>query len=101
MQAFRAAALVGFDCTREDNILRLGRIAPQVANSMEHSTEVGVTHDRAEFNANVSMQDLVSDYLVPFQSCIEKVQGSGLMCSYSACFADEVISQHICTLTKA
>ena len=41
---------------------------------MEHSTEVGVTHDRAEFNANVSMQDLVSDYLVPFQSCIEKVR---------------------------
>ena len=30
-----------------------------VANSMEHTTEVGVTHDRAEFNASVSMQDLV------------------------------------------
>ncbi len=55
-----------------------------VANSMEHTTEVGVTHDRAEFDANVSMQDLVSDYLVPFQSCIENVQGSGLMCSYNA-----------------
>ena len=47
---------------------------------MEHTTEVGVTHDRSEFNANVTMQDLVSDYLVPFQSCIEKAEGSGLMC---------------------
>lgn len=73
---------------------------PQVANSMEHTTEVGVTHDRAEFDANVSMQDLVSDYLVPFQSCIEKVQGSGLMCSYSAYLADAATSEPICMPTR-
>ena len=57
-----------------------------VANSMEHTTEVGVTHDRSSFDASVSVQDLVSDYLVPFQSCIEKATGSGLMwCAASSC----------------
>ena len=29
------------------------------------------------------MQDLVSDYMVPFQTCIQKAQASGLMCSYN------------------
>ena len=55
-----------------------------VANSMEHTTEVGVTHDRAEFNASVPMQDLVGEYMVPFQACVEKGASSGLMCSYNA-----------------
>ena len=52
-----------------------------VANSMENSTEVGVNWNRHNFDANVSMQDLVSDYMVPFQACIETAQASGLMCS--------------------
>ena len=55
-----------------------------VANSLENSTEVGLNWDRHRFNANVSMQDLVSDYLPPFQSCVER-GSAGLMCSYSEC----------------
>ena len=46
-----------------------------VANSMENTTEVGVTRDRHSFDARVTMQDLVSDYMVPFQSCVEEARG--------------------------
>ena len=50
------------------------------ANSMEHTTEGGQTHTRHNFDANISMQDLVDSYLAPFQAGIEKGQVSGLMC---------------------
>ena len=51
------------------------------ANSMEHATEGGQTHTRHDFNANITMQDLVDSYLAPFQACVEKGKVSGLMCS--------------------
>ena len=53
--------------------------APSVAQ--ENATEAGVNHNRHEFSANVSMQDLVDSYLPPFQSCVEKGAVSGLMWS--------------------
>ena len=52
------------------------------ANSMEHTTEGGVTHTRHEFSANITQQDLVDSYLLPFQSCVEKGEVSGLMCRF-------------------
>ena len=55
-----------------------------VANSMEDSTVAGERHQRYEFNANVTDQDLVDSYLLPFQACVEKGQVSSLMCSYNA-----------------
>lgn len=54
------------------------------ANSMEHATEGGQTHTRHNFDANITVQDLVDSYLAPFQSCVEKGQVSGLMCSYNS-----------------
>lgn len=36
---------------------------------------------RHDFNANVTMQDLVDSYMPAFQSCVEKGRVSGLMCS--------------------
>eukprot|EP00928_Gymnodinium_smaydae_P002319 TRINITY_DN10828_c0_g5_i1.p1 TRINITY_DN10828_c0_g5~~TRINITY_DN10828_c0_g5_i1.p1 ORF type:complete len:818 (-),score=103.93 TRINITY_DN10828_c0_g5_i1:292-2631(-) len=54
------------------------------ANSMEHSTVAGETWTRHNFDANISMQDLVDSYLLPFQACVEKGQVSSLMCSYNA-----------------
>ena len=39
-----------------------------VANSMDHSTVAGETFDRTTFNANITMQDLVDSYLLPFQA---------------------------------
>ena len=50
---------------------------------MDHSTVAGETFDRTTFNANISMQDLVDSYLLPFQACVEKGKVSGLMCSYN------------------
>jgi len=54
------------------------------ANSMEHTTEGGQTHTRHDFSANITQQDLVDSYLLPFQACVEKAQVSGLMCSYNS-----------------
>ena len=54
------------------------------ANSMEHATEGGQTHTRHNFDANITMQDLVDSYLAPFQACVEDGGVSGLMCSYNA-----------------
>jgi pre-mRNA-splicing factor SYF2/beta-D-xylosidase 4 len=51
------------------------------ANSMEHSTECGVTHTRHDYDAKITEQDLVDSYLLPFQACVEKGKVSGLMCS--------------------
>jgi xylan 1,4-beta-xylosidase len=61
-----------------------------VANSMDSSTVAGEHHERYEFNANVTDQDLVDSYLLPFQACVEKGHVSGLMCSYNA--GDDVIA---------
>ena len=54
------------------------------ANSMEHTTEGGETFTRHNFDANITMRDLVDSYLAPFQACVEKGKVSGLMCSYNA-----------------
>jgi beta-D-xylosidase 4 len=50
------------------------------ANSMERSTEAGVSHTRHDFDANVTMQDLVDSYMPGFQACVEQGRVSGLMC---------------------
>ena len=55
-----------------------------VANSMESTTNNGVHHWRNEYNAEISQQDLVDSYMLPFQACVEKGRVSGLMCSYNA-----------------
>jgi len=54
------------------------------ANSMEHATEAGQTHTRHDFSANITQQDLMDSYLLPFQGCVEKGKVSSLMCSYNA-----------------
>ena len=47
-----------------------------VANSMESSTEAGVSWTRHTFDAEIGMQDLVDSYLLPFQVHVCKyVQG--------------------------
>merc|ERR1719361_1240101 len=51
---------------------------------MEHATEAGQTHTRHDFSANITQQDLVDSYMLPFQACVEKGKVSGLMCSYNA-----------------
>ena len=51
---------------------------------MESSTNWGLHHDRHEFNAIVSVQDLLDSYMVPFQACVEKGRVTSLMCSYNA-----------------
>ena len=48
---------------------------------MEHTTEGGQTHTRHNFDANITQQDLVDSYLLPFQVCVEQGKASGLMCS--------------------
>ena len=54
------------------------------ANSMEKSTEAGVSWSRHNFDANVTQQDLVDSYMAGFQSCVEKGRVSGLMCAYNS-----------------
>ena len=53
-----------------------------VANSMDGSTEVGVHHDRNHYDANITQQDLLDSYMLPFQACVEKGRVSGLMCRH-------------------
>lgn len=52
-----------------------------VANEMEHSTVAGETWTRHNFDANITQQDLVDSYMLPFQACVEKGEVSSLMCS--------------------
>ena len=54
------------------------------ANSMDGSTVAGTHWDRNHFDANITNQDLVDSYLLPFQACVEKGGVSSLMCSYNA-----------------
>jgi len=54
------------------------------ANSMESSTVAGTHWDRYHFDANITNQDLVDSYLLPFQACVEKGRVTSLMCSYNA-----------------
>ena len=41
-----------------------------VANSVEHSTENGMTWDRFEIDSEVTQQDLVDSYMPAFQACV-------------------------------
>ena len=50
---------------------------------MEKSCDGGVCHGREDFDAQVSIRDLLDSYLVPFQACVERGKSIGLMCSYS------------------
>ena len=43
-----------------------------------------MTWDRHDFDAQVSEQDLVDSYMLPFQTCVEVGRVSSLMCSYNA-----------------
>ena len=53
-----------------------------VANSMESTTDAdGEHHDRSHVDSQISMQDLVDSYMLPFQACVEKGRVSSLMCS--------------------
>ena len=54
------------------------------ANSMDGSTVAGTHWDRNQFDANITNQDLVDSYLLPFQACVEKGRVTSLMCSYNA-----------------
>eukprot|EP01047_Picozoa_sp_COSAG01_P064777 COSAG01_NODE_8634_length_2713_cov_1.980107_3_plen_86_part_00 len=56
-----------------------------VANSMEKSCDGGHCYGREDFDASVSVRDLMDTYLPPFQACVERGDSAGLMCSYSAC----------------
>jgi pre-mRNA-splicing factor SYF2/beta-D-xylosidase 4 len=54
-----------------------------VANEMDGTAERdGEVEDRQRVDSNVTLQDLLDSYMVPFQACVEKGQVSGLMCSY-------------------
>ena len=55
-----------------------------VANSMEKSSDDGITFGRENFDAIVNQRDLVDSYLAPFQVCVEKGNAAGLMCSYNS-----------------
>lgn len=56
-----------------------------VLNSMEDTTEPdGESENRGAVNSNVTQQDLLDSYMVPFQACVEQGKVSGLMCSYNA-----------------
>jgi beta-glucosidase-like glycosyl hydrolase len=56
-----------------------------VANSMEGTTEKdGERETRMEVNSNVTQQDLIDSYMLPFQACVEQGKVSGLMCSYNS-----------------
>ena len=39
---------------------------------MEQSCDGGQCHGREDFDAQISMRDLVDSYLYPFQQCVEK-----------------------------
>ncbi len=68
----------------EDHLLASACCKHYVANSVEHSTEDGMSWDRFEIDSKVSMQDLLDSYMPAFQSCVEKGRVSGLMCSLNA-----------------
>jgi len=76
----------GFQEAPEDpyHVLASACCKHYVANEMEDSTEVGVHHWRNEYDATVSVQDLMDSYMSPFQSCVELGRVTSLMCSYNA-----------------
>ena len=48
-------------------------------NSVEGSTEAGITWGRDTMSVNISQRDLHDYYLRPYQSCVERANVSGLM----------------------
>ena len=52
---------------------------------MEGTTQPdGEYHWRMEIDSNITQQDLIDSYMLPFQACVEKGQVTSLMCSYNA-----------------
>ena len=82
---YATSFVTGFEVSEDDptHLQASACCKHYVANSMDHSTVAGETWDRTTFNANISMQDLVDSYMLPFQACVEKGHVSGLMCSYN------------------
>ena len=72
------------DPSDPEHILASSCCKHYVANSVEMSTENGLTWNRFEINSVVTEQDLVDSYMPAFQSCVEKGRVSGLMCSLNA-----------------
>eukprot|EP00658_Telonema_sp_P-2_P054924 TRINITY_DN43684_c0_g1_i3.p1 TRINITY_DN43684_c0_g1~~TRINITY_DN43684_c0_g1_i3.p1 ORF type:complete len:513 (+),score=82.49 TRINITY_DN43684_c0_g1_i3:35-1573(+) len=83
---YGAAFVAGMEHDPDDeaHILASACCKHYVGNSVEMSTVDGMTWNRFEFNAAITQQDLVDSYMLPFQSCVEKGQVSGLMCSLNA-----------------
>ena len=48
-----------------------------VANSMEKSCDGGQCHGREDYDARVTMRDLVDSYLYPFRQCVEQGKAVG------------------------
>ena len=72
-------------CTHTDHIQASACCKHFVANSMEGTTEKdGEEEDRMHVDSNVTLQDLIDSYMVPFQACVEQGKVSGLMCSYNS-----------------
>ena len=82
---YAAAFVQGFEHSEDDptHLQASACCKHYVANSMEASTVAGQSFDRHNFDANISQQDLVDSYMLPFQACVEKGKVSSLMCSYN------------------
>ena len=67
---YATAFVSGFEVSEDDpsGLQASACCKHYVANSMDHSTVAGETFDRTTFNANITMQDLVDSYLLPFQA---------------------------------
>jgi pre-mRNA-splicing factor SYF2/beta-D-xylosidase 4 len=76
----------GFQEAPEDpyHVLASACCKHYVANEMEDTNQNGIHHWRNEFDASVSLQDLMDSYMLPFQHCVELGRVTSLMCSYNA-----------------
>eukprot|EP00756_Hemistasia_phaeocysticola_P047947 Hpha_TRINITY_DN22398_c0_g1::TRINITY_DN22398_c0_g1_i1::g.177853::m.177853/K15920/XYL4; beta-D-xylosidase 4 len=83
---YATAFVTGFQQAEEDpyHLQASACCKHYAANSMDGSTVAGTHWDRNHFDANITNQDLVDSYLLPFQACVEKGHVSSLMCSYNA-----------------
>lgn len=61
---------------------------------MEKSCAGGQCHGREDFDAAVSMRDLVDSYLPPFQACVERGKAAGLMCSCATATQQLAVHAH-------
>ena len=68
---YATAFVTGFQKAPEDptHLMASACCKHYVANEMEHSTVSGETWTRHTIDANISQQDLVDSYMLPFQAC--------------------------------